>query len=97
MAKRKHYGSTKAAHRTGAGGMLQGARYRARQVRYALQSGDCYSAFDKLGILNRLIGKAQKELAHARSVRAGSMRGGRDILSRTAKSLQKKWLMKCMK
>lgn len=96
MAKRKHYGSTKAAHRESAGSTLQDARYRARQIRYALVAHDCVGAFDKLGILNRLVGKTQKELAHARGARAGSMRGG-DSLYRVAKSLQNKWLMKCMR
>ena len=96
MAKRKHYGSTKAAHRTQAETSLETARFNARKIRAELQRGNCIGAFDKLGALNRLIGRAQKEIGHARGARAGSRRGG-DNLFRVARSLQNKWLMKCMR
>lgn len=93
---RKHYGSTKAVHRTQAGTLLESMRFNARKVRAELQRGNCIGAFDKLGALNRQIGRAQKEIGHARSARAGSTRGG-DNLFKVARSLQNKWLMKCMR
>jgi hypothetical protein len=101
MAKRKRaYGSTKAEHRTKAGSEMQQARYHAQKIRGMLSRGDCVPAFDQLGALNRVLGRAQESISSARGsgnrAMYQSMRGG-NTLHRIAKSLQNKWLMKCMR
>lgn len=97
MAKRKRaYGSTKSAHREDAGAHLESARHRAKKVRAELARGNCIGAFDQLGMLNRLVGKAQRELSHAKRAGGSVPRGG-DSVYAVAKSLQNKWLMKCMR
>lgn len=101
MAKRKRaYGSTKAEHRTKAGSEIQEARYHAQKTRGMIARGDCVRAFDQLGALNRVIGRAQEAASSARGsgnrAMYQSMRGG-NTLWRVAKSLQNKWLMKCLR